>query len=141
MWGFTNILQIISYFPYLILYLPQFLSDFIKSLAIANLNIHISYIDDPIDSIKESLFQDNIYSMNNDDQSFESNGIDSLSIIKNASGMLVILAQGMLTWLILYSIKAKLITVPQNITEGSQPSSDVKKENKCMKWIKAKLIR
>ena len=148
LWGFTNTLQIISYFPYLTLYLPQYLTDFIKSLAIVNFNIHISYIDDPIDNFKNSLFKDNVYDLNNNDQSLENNGIDSLSIIKNASGMLIILFQGMITWFIFYAIKAKWITIPESINQEIQINSKnetsntkERKENKFVKWIKEKLIR
>ena len=112
LWGFLNTLQIISYFPFLSVYFPKQVSSFIESLAIANFKIEIGFVEETIDNIKDSLIGNNDYDLYPDNETYEQNGIDSLSILRNASGMMTIFFQGLCTCLLVFALKAKFVTVP-----------------------------
>lgn len=94
LWGFMNTLQLISYFQFLSLYYTVLLAKFLQSLDVASLNIEIAFIDDIIDDIKDSLLNINDYNLGSNDEKIQENGIDSSSILRNASGILLILFQG-----------------------------------------------
>ena len=95
LWGFLNTLQIITYFPFLSLYFPQDVTAFVESLAIATFKIEIGFIDETINNIKEAMIGNSDYNLYNEDDQMEQNGIDSLSIIRNASGIVLIFSQGL----------------------------------------------
>jgi hypothetical protein len=125
-----NTLQLISYFQFLSLYYTVLLSKFLQSLEVANFKINISFIDNAIDDIKDSLIGKNYYDLRNDDEKIQENGIDSSSILRNASGILVILFQGCCCCFIMYAIKAKFVSLPkhtiikvrENVEKGSSKS-------------------
>lgn len=151
LWGFLNTLQIISYFPYLTLYMPMFLEEFIGSLTISNLQISFKLLDDAIESLQENWIGNNEYEINSEDQKYKEDGISSMSVIRNATRILKTLFQGLLLWIIFYALKAKFITVadetqavtkPEDMEESPQISSN-KKFSKCERvkaWLKKKLV-
>lgn len=96
LWGFLNTLQIISYFPYLTLYMPMFLEEFIGSLTISNLQISFKLLDDAIESLQENWIGNNEYEINSEDQKYKEDGISSMSVIRNATRILKTLFQGLL---------------------------------------------
>jgi hypothetical protein len=109
-----NTLQLISYFQFLSLYYTVLLYKFLQSLEVANFKISISFIDNAIDDIKDSLIEKNYYDLRNDDEKIQENGIDSSSILRNASGILMILFQGCCCCFIMYAIKAKFVSLPKH---------------------------
>lgn len=95
LWGFLNTLQIISYFQFTSLYFPLTLSAFLESLSIASFNINIGIVDEMVDNMKEYAIGNEDYDLYPDgDDQIQENGIDSLSIIRNASGIAMIMTQG-----------------------------------------------
>ena len=158
LWGFLNTLQIISYFAFLNLYMPDFLSEFIESLAIANFNIELGFVDDAIDDFQNYWIGNYDYDLYTEDDTYEDNGIESLSILRNASRIMFILSQGLFFCMILYALKAKFVTIESpSLRENYHDSEDSKariltelkitssqkskdRVNSTPKWLQIKIV-
>lgn len=71
-----------------------------------------SFVDDMVDSINDLWIESSSYDIKNEDYRSSDNGIDSSSVLRNASRVFVLFFQGSWVAFILYSLKAKYITIP-----------------------------
>jgi hypothetical protein len=153
-----NTLQLISYFQFLSLYYTILLAKFLQSLDVSSLKIRIAFIDDMIDDIKDGLLRNNDYNLGNNDEKIQENGIDSSSILRNASGILTILFQGCCCCLVMYALKAKFVTLKEKQKERHEPmvshtlsstetvknlmsSKSAESESRFNLWVQKKIIR
>lgn len=128
-----NTLQIIAYFRFLGLYLPDFLIVFLQSLTVVSFEIDIEYIDENIEKIVKFLHLDKDFGLMTNDEVFNRNEISSFSIFMNISSILILLTQGWMLWCLAYALKAKFVTVP-NINKPqrhkTKPTDDTLKSLK-----------
>jgi len=67
-------IQLIYYFPYFNLYLPQFLVLYLKSFSVSKFSLDIDLYNNLVDGIKDNLFNVTGYNLKIHNKKFQDNG-------------------------------------------------------------------
>ena len=122
LWAFINTIQIIYFMPLLSLYYPDHYSRFLTYLTSAKVQVDFIGFTEFLPQASDTISSDvDMPALN---QRYEDMGYDSTSFLMNADEMLTTVSSGFVTCIIVFSVKAILITMRKDIS----PYKDMLKE-------------
>mmetsp|Transcript_20353 Transcript_20353/g.23501 ORF Transcript_20353/g.23501 Transcript_20353/m.23501 type:complete len:442 (-) Transcript_20353:416-1741(-) len=127
-WAFLNCLQLMYYFPFFNVYLPEFLVLFIQSFSVSKFDFNIPVYTDLRSSVKTTLFPSDSFNTTISIKKFQENDITTSSVIVNLIGTVVVFSQGVIICIIVYALKAIFISIPTSKQKFNQTATEVRKK-------------
>ena len=124
LWAFVNTIQIIYFMPLMSLYYPDHYSRFLTYLTSARVQVDFIGFAKDLPQVSDTIGSDvDMPALN---QRYEDIGYDSTSFLMNADEMLTTVTSGFVTCIIVFSVKAIIITIRADVSPYKDMLEDIK---------------
>jgi cysteine-rich repeat protein len=129
MWAFMNIIQIIYFFPLLMLYFPDNLANILTYFSSAKLMIDLPQLEGYKTEIKEKIKIAERIGMTSVNDRYESLEYFSTSILLNGEDIFTLVIQSFIIWVLVFAIRALLFTLQCHINVYEEELEKLKKDS------------
>ena len=126
LWAFINTIQIIYFMPLLSLYFPDHYSRFLTYITSARVQVDFIGFTEHLPQASDPLDQEATTPPLN--QRYEDIGYDTTLFLFNANEMLTTVSSGIMTCIIVFSVKAIIITIRADVSPYKNMLKDIKKQ-------------